>query len=123
MGIHGPKSKVVAQASDEHLALEKQVYCSVLKTFQPGAQEDAISLALLSRATDRQLYRSSYVRNVLSAESYALADEVAEALRPMLGSAKPGCSTPKSKMAETTFAKLMKNFGDHTRGFIRAILH
>jgi len=122
IGITGPKTKLVEQASDEHLTLEKQAYCSVLRTFQLGAKNDLVSSAIRQSNDDKRYYTPLYVREVLAAESYDMADEVALSLRPLLGSAQPGCAMPNSIKSEILFARLMKNFGQHTRGFIRAIL-
>jgi hypothetical protein len=121
VGITGPKDDLVDQATSEHMALEKEGYCAALQALKSGAKNDPMSNALSQTSGDRQLYKAPYVRAVLSAQSYDLADPVAEALRPIMGE-KSGCDTPKSIKAEVLFAKLMKNFGEHTRGFIRAIL-
>jgi hypothetical protein len=115
IGMHGQKEHFIEQASNEHLALEKRAYCAALQSQTPAA-------SLTQGLDDKQFYKAPYVRNILSAQSYDLADQVAVAFRPLMISKKSSCEIPTLPKADALLGQLMKNFGQHTRGFIRAVL-
>jgi len=120
IGLEGTKKELVEQASDEHLALENHVYCSVFGSLK-HSKADPVASALRQTKADPFYYTPLYVREDLSCQAYDFADEAADALRPMLQSIKPDCSVPQ-KLSDPIFPKLMRNFGQHTRGYIRAVL-
>lgn len=112
LGFSDSKNKYLEQATTEHQQIEKLVYVAVLKAIQTGFEADPLVRALQQIDPEYQLYSPTYVREKLAAQSYELADPVAKAMR----------SDPKSATTAALLSGLMKHFGQHTRGFIRAIL-
>jgi hypothetical protein len=133
IGIHGPKNRLLQRASDEHLAIEKQVYCEVLRAFTDTKKPTKIAEALIQKKPGSGIeITTKYVRHVLTKESNEFSDAASFAVhrllpkKPFIPAAYAGaradeCSQPASTKDEALFHQLMNNFGEHTRAFLRSL--
>ncbi|MBL4818658.1 MAG: hypothetical protein JKY15_05435, partial [Deltaproteobacteria bacterium] len=94
LGFSGPKERLIEEATEKHLDLEHKAYEKILKAYY-GVPSN-ISEALQIQPDETLEYTPSYVREELSAESNKLNHK-------------------------TSLAKLMRNFGKHTRAYLRSI--
>lgn len=98
-GIQGPKTNLVQEASDKHMMMEEQLYCAVLETL--NGKKTPVWFALQQTGFENLRYEHEYVRKVLTLESHALSGHVEE---------------------EPTQLQLMRNFGKHTRAWVRSVI-
>ncbi len=114
IGIHGPKNRMVQQVTDEHFAIEHYEYEVLLDILTHSKTSDPVFIAMKNHTRDAKspLYAPGFVRKVLSAQSYGLAERTAAVV------AHPFSAPP----AHILLTELMANFGTHTRNWVRAIL-
>lgn len=145
LGWHEPKKQAITLVSNRHLALENYQYHRMINAYVRGDAGDALVRALKDISTDagRASFADDTVRTVISSESNALAaatDGVLERSLPpkyvsdaeyVLGETEPGLdlyavvsqAPPATREAMTVLAAdLLRNFGAHSRAFVRALL-
>ncbi|MGP1679182.1 MAG: hypothetical protein ACTS6J_18765 [Burkholderiales bacterium] len=145
LGLHQPKKQAITLISNRHLALENYQYQRMRKAHLRGDGDDALVRALEDISTDagRAAFAHGAARALVSRESNTLAgatDRVLEQSLPgkyvsdagyVLGETEPGLdlygvlnqSSPPAREAMTGMvAGLLRNFGAHTRAFVRSLL-
>ncbi|MEI6805917.1 MAG: hypothetical protein WCK49_05360 [Myxococcaceae bacterium] len=101
-GVHGPKANLVQEATDKHLAIENHMYREALEAL--SGNNTALVFALSQKEPESLRYEPRYIRNNLTLESHALSGQLAEVLD------------------EKLLLKLMANFGNHTRAWVRSVV-
>lgn len=145
LGWHVPKMQAITLVSNRHLAMENYQYQRMRIAYARHDTEDALMHAVRDISTDagRAAFAESTAREVISREANALAgatDKVLEQNLPgkyvsdpayVLGETEPGLdlydvlnqSPPPARLAMTGMvAGLIRNFGAHTRAFVRSLL-
>jgi len=142
---HEPKKQAVTLVSNRHLALENYQYQRMRNAYVRHDAGDALIRAVEDTTADagRAAFADGTAREVISRESNALAgatDRVLERSLPakyvsdpayVLGETEAGLdlygvlniSAPAAQEAMTGMvARLLRNFGAHTRAFVRSLL-
>jgi len=145
LGRHEPKKQAITLVSNRHLALENYQYQRMRNAYLRHDAADALMRAVENTNADagRTAPADNAAREVISRESNALAgatDKVLEQSLPrkyvsdpdyVLGETEPGLdlyrvlnqSPPAAREAMTVMAAgLLRNFGAHTRAFVRSLL-
>jgi hypothetical protein len=145
LGAHQPKTQAITLVSNRHLALENYQYHRMRYAYLHHGANDALLLALKDVSADLGWndLAARAPRDVVSRESHALAgfaDGVLEQSLPpkyvsdpayVLGETEPSLdlydvlnqAPPAAQQAMAGLAEgLLRNFGAHTRAFVRALL-
>ena len=145
LGWHEPKKQAITLVSNRHLSLENYQYQRMRNAYVGHRAGDALIQAVKDTRADagRDSFADDAARAVVSRESNALAggtDRVLEQGLPpkyvsdpayVLGETEPGLdlygvvnkSPPAVQEAMTGMvAGLLRNFGAHTRAFVRSLL-
>ncbi len=145
LGLHEPKKQAITLVSNRHLSLENYQYQRMRNAYLRRDADDALVRAVKDISADagRTAFADGAARALVSRESNALAgatDRVLEQSLPgkyvsdsgyVLGETEPGLdlfgvldkSSPPAREAMTGMvAGLLRNFGAHTRAFVRSLL-
>jgi len=142
-GWHRPKEEAVTFVTNRHLALENYQLHRLRNAWLQRDLDGTPWRALLDTSRDGLgPYTNAFVRDVVSMESFAYADEVDAILERELpwkytsdpayvfGETEPdvdlvavvaASGTAADRAMSRALAHLMGNFGTHTRGFIRSL--
>jgi len=145
LGLHEPKKQAITLVSNRHLSLENYQYQRMRNAYARRDTGDALARALKDTSADagRTVLADDAARAIISRESHALAgatDRTLEQSLPskyvsdpayVLGETEPGLdlygvlnqSPPANREAMTGMtAGLLRNFGVHSRAFVRSLL-
>ena len=145
LGLHEPKKQAITLVSNRHLSLENYQYHRMRNAYARHDADDALVHAVKDTSADagRASFADDAAREVISRESNALAgatDRVLEQNLPrkyvsdpayVLGETEPELdlydvlnkSPPPAREAMTGMvADLLRNFGAHSRAFVRSLL-
>ena len=145
LGWHQPKRDAITLVSNRHLSLENYQYQRMRNAYLRRDSADALVSAVKDTSTDaaRARFADNAAREVVSRESNALAGATDKALEQnlparyvsdpgyILGETEPGLnlyrvldeSPPAARAAMGALVSgLLRNFGAHTRAFVRALL-
>ena len=145
LGWHEAKKEAITLVSNRHLSLENYQYQRMRKAFVRGDTDDALIHAAKDVSTDagRAAFADGAVREIVTRESNALAatsDRVLEQSLPAKYVSDPAYilgetelepdlhgvvnqSPPAAQAAMSGMVTgLLRNFGAHTRAFVRSLL-
>ncbi|MFH1043657.1 MAG: phospholipase [Pseudomonadota bacterium] len=145
LGVHHPKKQAITLVSNRHLSLENYHYHRMRNAYVRHDAGDALVHAIKDTSADagRAAFGDDAARAVISRESNALADATDSTLEQslprkyvsdpayVLGETEPGLdlygvlnkSPPPAREAMTGMvAGLLRNFGAHSRAFVRSLL-
>lgn len=123
VGFTKTKDEMVQRVSAEHLAIENIVNCAVNKALINMNEGNQISDALRVERDPGRIFAQKDVKQFITSDSSAYADQVSAIVQP-IASLSPDSQCAKKYSDENCalFAKLMQNFGNHTRAWIRAVV-
>ncbi len=146
LGAHESKQQLIMRVSNRHAALENYQYRRMRAAYLSGDKSDALLRAAADNTPEARHplppYSSASVRQVISLQSHDAADATDAALEKILpakyisdpryvfGETEPEIDlfalvatfTPEQQKSMTNLATgLMRNFGTHSRSFIRAL--
>ena len=142
-GFHRRKQEAVTFVTNRHLALENYELHRLRNAWLQRDPDGAPWRALLDTSRDAPVsYSDDFVREVVSKQAFAYADEIDAILERELpwkytsdpayvfGETEPdidvvavvaASGTAADRAMNRALAHLMRNFGTHTRGFVRSL--
>lgn len=145
MGMHASKRAIIILVSNRHAALENYQYRRMHAAYLDGNPQDALLRAIREPQETAPVmrYTPASVRLSISKQAHAMADATDAALEQLLpektvsdsdyifGESEPDIdlfallaktSAEKQDRMSQLVAGLMRNFGEHSRAFIQAVL-
>jgi hypothetical protein len=145
LGLHEPKKQAITLVSNRHLSLENYQYHRMRNAYARHDADDALVHAVKDTSADagRAPFSDDAAREVISGESKALADATDRVLEQslprkyvsdpayVLGETDPELdlydvlnksSAPAREAMTGMVAGLLRNFGAHSRAFVRSLL-
>jgi len=127
------KDKAVQNLSDRHLSLENYIYEKTRVLYEKQLKNESIFQSLRNIDADKKYdkFDEKYIRDIVSDESYSLADDLDDALSESLSILKftdnnfryeSFTPTKDSEEVDKYINLLMVNYGAHSRNFVRAVL-
>jgi len=127
------KDKAIDNLSDKHLSLENYIFENTRLLYEKKLLNSPIFNSLHDTSGDKKYdkFDKKYLKSVVAEESYSLADDLDDTISewPELlkfadksFNMKYFTPTKESRKIDAFIETLMKNYGSHSRNFVRAVL-